>query len=126
MGKESDYRHIRENIQNRIAYHLYRENKASNANDRFNPQIMEEGNKWYDAGFNLEEAPENLRNNTNFVKGYEKAQRVQNVADEFFKKGMEAYFAGISWDEVDDKDKENVNFVLGYEDAMTMNLGKRR
>ena len=126
MGKEREYRQIREDIQNRVAYELYKENKAANAGDRFNPQIMDEGKKWYDSGFNLEEAPENLRNNTNFIRGYEKSQRLQNVDDEFFKKGAEAYLAGIPWDEINDKDKENVSFVFGYEDAMTMSSGKRR
>lgn len=126
MSKEREYRQIRQDIHNRLAYQLYNEKKNANAGDKFNPQIMEEGNKWYDSGFNLEDAPESLKNNTNFVKGYEKAQRLQNVADEFFKKGTEAYLAGIPWDEIDDKDKENVYFVFGYEDAMTMSLGKRR
>ena len=126
MGKEREYRQIREDIQNRVAYELYKENKAANKVDRFNPQLMEEGKKWYDSGFNLEDAPENLRNNINFVRGYEKSQRLQIVDDEFFKKGMEAYLSGIPWDEIDDKDKENVSFVFGYEDAMTMSSGKRR
>ena len=67
-----------------------------------------------------------VRNNTNFIRGYEKSQRLQNVDDEFFKKGAEAYLAGIPWDEINDNYKENVSFVFGYEDAMTMSSGKRR
>ncbi len=119
-------RHIREDIQSKLAAHVALEKKIANPQDRFNPMIMDEGYKWYVSGLELEDAPENLRNNTNFVKGYEKAQRLQNVNDDFFRRGAEAYLNGTNWSDIDAKDLNNPYFQLGYEEAMTMDTRKRR
>ena len=126
MSRDKENRHIRENIQGRVAYDIHLKEKRNNIKDRFNPEILNAGKDWYESGFSLDEAPENLKINTNFVNGYERAKRLQDIEDDYFKRGMEAYLAGIPWDKIDDKDKQNTSFVFGYEDAMTMNLGKSR
>ena len=50
-------------------------------NDRYDPNIFEKGIIWFNEGMSLEDAPENLRNNSNFINGYKKGIRLAKIEE---------------------------------------------
>ena len=120
------YKQIRDNIQGRHNAYVKNKQKLANPVDRTDFNIMNMGEKWYFDGYSLDEAPDNVRNNRNFIYGFEHAKRLQDVNDDFFRRGSKAYFDGINLAAISESDRNNENFMAGYEDAMTMNLRKRR
>ena len=49
--------------------------------DSYNPQIFDQGILWFNEGLSLNDAPENLRNNTNFINGYKKGERLAKIEE---------------------------------------------
>ena len=50
-------------------------------NDRYDPKIFDQGIIWFNEGMALEDGPENIRNNTNFINGYKKAERLAMIEE---------------------------------------------
>ena len=42
-------------------------------------KAYEDGQKWFDSGLGLEDAPEELKNNRSFVYGFERGQRLASI-----------------------------------------------
>ena len=73
-----DRREIRKKNQDKIAKDVYIKGKLEGfvRSDAYNANIFEQGANWFNEGMSLEDAPENIRNNTNFINGYNKASRL--------------------------------------------------
>ena len=119
-------REWRDDDQRRVGAAISEKQKRENPVERFDYKIMKAGEDWYYDGFLLEEAPENLRDNINFIKGYEHAVRMQDVDDEFFRKGAKAFFDGVNWEQIPESERCNESFIQGYEDAMTIQRIKHK
>lgn len=90
----------------------------------FDKVIFEQGEIWYNNGYTLEEAPEKVRNNSNFINGFNRAKRLKNDEACFYNLGVKLYNDGISWEVAQARYGENPVVLRGYEDSM-MNRKKR-
>ena len=54
---------------------------AQNKNHRFNKETFDLGTEWSLAGKFLEEARPEMKNNTNFIRGYERGERLKKIAE---------------------------------------------
>lgn len=93
---------------------------------RRNELMRNDGINFARSGLSLEDAPENKRNDQNFINGYEIGLRLMNVDDDWYRRGAKAYFDGIVLEDVPESSRENEFFIQGYEDAMTMNTARHR
>ena len=73
---------IRRDSANKIAADLRNKERAQNfvRQDTRNKDIYEKGIAWFNTGFSLEDAPADIKNNTNFINGYEKGKRLALIA----------------------------------------------
>ena len=76
------YKDIRRNSSNRIANDIYEKKKKENyvRPDKRDLDIFNKGLKWFNSGLSLEDAPEELRNNSNFINGFKKGERLVLIA----------------------------------------------
>lgn len=47
----------------------------------YDKKMYEEGQKWFDSGLSLEDAPDNLRKNLNFINGFKRGERLALIND---------------------------------------------
>lgn len=75
------YADIRRDSANRIAYDLREKERRMNyvRQDKRDLDICNQGLEWYKNGFALEDAPLELRNNTNFINGFNKGKRLDMI-----------------------------------------------
>lgn len=83
----------------------------------YDSDMLNQGYDWFNKGASLEDAPEELRNNFNFINGFNKAQRLSQINDMLYNDGKNFFFRGFSLDEASDKMKNNPYFMKGYQDA---------
>ena len=84
MSKEKNrdyyklYGEIRRDSATRIACDIRDKEKRKNyvRLDKRDLDICNKGIEWFENGFKLEDAPEELRNNTNFIYGFKKGERL--------------------------------------------------
>lgn len=102
------------------------DNKFKNlvAGGKTNKLIFDQGYNWFNDGFSLEDAKEELRINPDFVKGYEKAIRVKGINDSLEALGTEWYESGLSLDNAPKNYANNPYFIDGYEKARKNVHGK--
>ena len=74
-------REIRENLQKAVEKDIRRKTDGKKAKDPYNPKTFNDGILWFNEGMALVDAPENLRNNTNFIDGYEKGRRLAMIEE---------------------------------------------
>ena len=122
MAKSMTQAQIRNNIQKKLANDLYREKKMQNMvrTDKYDQKIFNQGTEWYNSGLEIEDAPENIRNNTNFVRGFERARRVSEANNAIYEEGRNFYFGGGSLEQGSEKMRMNPYFVKGYQDALCL------
>lgn len=122
MAKSMTQAQIRNNIQKKLANDLYREKKMQNMvrTDKYDQKIFNQGTEWYNSGLEIEDAPENIRNNTNFVRGFERARRVSEANNAIYEEGRNFYFGGGSLEQASEKMRMNPYFVKGYQDALCL------
>ena len=75
------YGEIRRDSSNRIAYDLREKERKKNyvRPDKRDLEIYNKGLEWFNNGFKLEDAPENFRNNTNFIYEFKKGERLAMI-----------------------------------------------
>ena len=110
-------------LNNKIASDIAESKKVRHRDDE---QMRNDGITFAKSGLTLEDAPEEKRNDQNFIIGYEKGKRLMNVDDDSYRRGSKAYFDGIAFENISKSDRENEIFIQGYEDAMTMNITRHR
>ena len=121
MAKSMTQAQIRNSIQKKLADDLYREKKMQNMvrNDKYDQKIFNQGSEWFISGLEIEDAPEEIRNNTNFVRGFERARRIFEANNAIYEEGRNFYFGGASLEQASDKMRINPYFVKGYQDALS-------
>lgn len=75
------YKDIRRNTNNRIANDIWEKERKKNyvRPDKRNLDIFNKGLEWFNNGLSLEDAPLELKNNTNFIYGFNKGERLAMI-----------------------------------------------
>lgn len=81
------------------------------------------GIEWFNSGLSLEDAPEKLRNNNSFCKGYARGEFESIQKKKLYDTGVEYFDKGIDIEKIPNNYKENEMFMSGYNDASN---GRRR
>lgn len=120
-------REIRQNNQNAIASDIWNKNKANNSAvvDRFDEDIFKQGESWFATGLSLEEAPDDKKNNSNFRKGFERAQRIANVEQSLYELGKSYYETGVGIEDIPERYKNNQTVLNGYNDSKNKGIGSK-
>lgn len=128
MAKSMSQAQIRNNIQKKLANDLYREKRMQSMVriDKYDQKIFNQGSEWYNSGLEIEDAPENIRNNTNFLRGFERARRIFDANNAIYEEGRNFYFSGAVLEQADEKKRINPYFVKGYQDALSLGNSLRR
>lgn len=124
MAKTLTDTQIRKSIQNDIANEIYKKKKMQDMVriDKYDQGIFNQGIEWYNSGLEIEDAPEKIRNNTNFIRGFEKGRRVAEVNNSIYESGRNFYFGGASLEQASEKMRSNPYFVKGYQDAFNLGI----
>ncbi len=114
------YSRIRSDSGKRIANDIREREKRENYKhvDKFDKVLFEKGIEWYNSGLQLDDAPDDLKNNTNFIKGFEKAKRIKNVENSLYDLGMSYFNDGLPIQLIPENYRNNPTVLRGYEDAM--------
>lgn len=92
----------------------------------FNKNIFNAGGKWFEEGFDLEEADEKLREDDNFIDGYHHMERLYDINDILYKEGSNYYLSGKDLSSLPVEKSNNKYFLEGYRDAMSLDNKKKR
>ena len=114
-------RYDRENIQRRVAAYVRDQHKLENVDLQklVDNKIRHQGKLFFERGLFLEDAPEEMRNNSAFIEGYENAKdRKQEVYD----MGIQYFVNGIKFKDISAIYQNNKDFMQGYNDARDMSL----
>lgn len=107
--------------QEKIAFDIRNKDKLKN----YQPSdinLVIQGQEYFYSGISLEEAPENLKNNINFINGYDRAKRFENRKLDAYDLGFQYFIVGKTLDEASEVLKNNLYFNLGYNDAYYQSL----
>lgn len=83
MPNDKLYRQIRRDSADRINFDI-REKERKDAYkhvDKYDKDLLEKGIQWFNSGLSLDEAPMEIRNNSNFVRDFEKGKRLSIIAE---------------------------------------------
>lgn len=90
----------------------------------FNKNIFMAGGKWFEEGYDLEEADDKLRLDENFICGYEHMERLYKIHDDLYSMGRDCYLNGEDLSIF--PEGKNKYFLEGYNDAMKLDKKHRR
>ena len=109
--KKYDSFRASESLQYRVAKDL-----KPDTHFRFDDDYRD-GIKWFNSGLSLEDAPEDLRTNNSFCKGFERGEfeSIHNKA--MYDEGKKDFSKGIPLEKISDNKKNNEYFMMGYNDA---------
>lgn len=76
------YGKIRKDNNNKVARDVREKKKTEkySQTDKFDKNLFERGIDWFNCGFPLSDAPEDIRNNTSFISGFQKGERLSLIA----------------------------------------------
>ena len=114
-------RYDRENIQRRVAAHVRDEKKLENIDIQklVDNKIRHQGKLFFERGLFLEDAPDDMRNNSAFIEGYENAR---NRKTEVYDMGVQYFIDGVKFKDISTIYQNNKDFMQGYNDARDMSL----
>ena len=120
---QKDYfiRMVREANQMKIARDIKNDMKAKDSY-HFDKTMLNEGIKFFENGGLLEEAPLELRENKNFIHGYEVAKKRQENRQEVYDLGVQKFVDGVHLGKVSEIYRNNPDFMQGYMDAKGQSL----
>lgn len=84
----------------------------------FDKELFEKGLRWFEEGLSLDDASEELRNEFNFVNGFEKAKRLKDINDNLRNLGVEWYESGLPLENAPASYVNNAYFIEGYNSSM--------
>ena len=88
--------------------------------------IFDKGFMWYENGLSLDDASDEMKNNFNFINGYEKAKRIKNINENLEILGSEWFESGLSLDNAPSSYINNPYFMDGYNKAFKKQNDKKR
>lgn len=112
--RNEEFWRVRRQIQ------IDRDNEFEKKMQVFQPNDKEKfslGEKWFNSGMKLEDASIELQENHNFVKGFERAQRIQKVSLMQYEMGREFYEKGVQIEQIPELYRNSPNVIQGYNDA---------
>ena len=121
--KMNDVRRFRNYNSRLVALDIHTKNlehKKVTDIDTFNKGVM-----WFESGLSLEDASDEMKNNFNFVNGYEKAKRMKNINENLEILGSEWFESGLSLDNAPTTYINNPYFMDGYNKANEKHNGKK-
>jgi hypothetical protein len=86
-----------------------------------NFDIFEMGIKWFDSGLSLDDADDELKNDSSFIKGFNKGKMLKYIEESLYALGIEFYNDGLSIDEIPEMYKNNPRVIQGYENSRKSN-----
>lgn len=87
--------------------------------------IFNKGYMWFENGLSLDDASDEMKNNFNFINGYEKAKRIKNINENLEILGYEWFESGLSLDNAPSTYTNNPYFMDGYNKALEKQNGKK-
>lgn len=110
---------LRFNISESIMQELNTKEKMKNFTPRFSTEveIFNKGEQWFNNGFNLEEAPDELKNNRVFINGFKRAERLVIIEKHLYELGIKYYNDGLNIENWPVTHRENPIVLRGFEDA---------
>lgn len=119
-----DYSKLRHTIYNQISEEIRQKEKKEtySPNDKYNSTIFNGGMEWFNNGFSLEDAPEDIKKNTNFIRGFDRAKRLRDVERDLFNLGIEFYNDGLPLEQIPENYRNNPTVLSGYESAKKANI----
>lgn len=112
-------RSIQEFNQSLVAEDIKRKENA--LRNGFDSKAFQRGFDWFEAGFSLDDAPENIRNNASFIAGFKRGKRIKLINQRLYDEGIKYYNDGVSLDEIPKNYRNNVYFMLGYNERKEKN-----
>lgn len=92
----------------------------------FNEQIFNAGGRWFEEGFELEEADDKFLTDENFIRGYRHMERVYDINDTLYREGSNCYLSGKDLSFVPEEMGSNKYFLEGYNDAKSLDSKRKR
>ena len=124
MRWEKEVCNVRNRVYGEIETYYRQSEKAKKQTDRNEKKIFDQGAEWFKSGLPLEEAPSNIKDNINFINGFNRASRVAAVEEELYQLGVNFFKSGKDIDEAPLNYKNKEMFIKGYND--TMNNERKR
>ena len=79
--------------------------------------IFDKGVLWFENGLLLDDAPDDMKTNFNFINGFNKAKRLKNINENLEILGFEWYESGLPLDAAPSTYINNPYFIDGYNKA---------
>ena len=114
VERRSVANHLRNQKQLIIAAITSSKEKSSGDIKHIDQEIFKNGQEWFNCGLSLEDAPQSIRNNPSFIKGFERARRTQLVEDELYKVGIDFFKRGIPLSNIPEIYRNNDIVEHGY------------
>ena len=113
---------LRDLKQKSIAIDVWRKQNKQNTKriDKYDPKIFDKGTEWFNSGLSFDDAPEELKNNTNFVNGFKKGIRLAEINNSIYNDGRSFFYTGRPLDQASEILKNNPYFISGYNDALNL------
>lgn len=112
------HRQLRKKSSDRVAADLREKEKKDNYKqfDKRDSYLFDKGIEWFESGLSLDDAHDDMKNNTNFVNGFNKAKRLNDINNMLYNDGKEFFRSGCKLENASDKMKNNKYFIQGYND----------
>lgn len=79
--------------------------------------LFVQGGNWFNNGFSLEEADDNLKINVNFINGFNRAKRISEAEKFLYDLGVQYFIDGFSLEEIPIKYRDNLIVIKGFQEA---------
>ena len=76
-----------------------------------------QGENWFNSGLLLEDASEELRNNINFVNGFNRAKRISFIEQSLYDLGVDFYNSGVLLEDIPETYRNNPTVLRGYSES---------
>ncbi len=88
------------------------------------PEIREFGIFWAESGKTLEDAPDDVRNNLNFINGFNFAKRLQMIKEKEYKRAYDFYSNGGRLENISKEEYKKLsdNYVQAYNEIRLNDL----
>lgn len=88
--------------------------------------IFDAGMEWFNKGYSLDDASDEMKENNTFVDGYKKGERLASINNQLFDLGKKWYEEGRTLSDAPEKYVSNEHFCSGYESGHSKSSGKQR
>lgn len=91
----------------------------------YDEEIFNKGIEWFKSGLSLEDAPENMRNNHNFINGFNKGKRLAEIDNMVYDDGKNFFLNGGNIEMIPHRYIDDSRFIAGYQDALNNSINKK-